>query len=83
MNNIKKTLETLIAYYGSTRGVGHTSAALGIKTDNKPLYVTYRNNPIIDGTAKTPLLYGNLEQNLIGRKQPLLIDHHVLNEIFP
>lgn len=82
MKNIKNTLQTLIQYYMSSRGAGHTSAALGIKTDTKALYLSERFDPIIEATGKKSILFGNVEQSLLGRNDPLLIDHHVLVQIF-
>lgn len=82
MIDVKDTLNQLLQYYQATRGVGHTLAALGKPTPDRPLFLShvYKNNIIEYG--KVPISFTNLKETLRGQRAPLIIDHFALTIIF-
>jgi hypothetical protein len=73
--SIKPTLELLLAYYRSTRGVGHTKALLVGAVDSDCVVLTDRSGTILSPKKELALSSVNLIHALIGNRRPMLLDN--------
>lgn len=85
---IEQTLEKLMHYYATTRGIGHTHAMIkGIESNIKArvLVVSHQHAKSINQNFHTKASFISLQSiengSLLGLKSPLVIDNFTLESI--
>ena len=74
-------LEFLDNYYRKNRQVGHTTAMLNGAKSDKNILVVFSNNMqknYIDLPKEQFVNVRNLQQSLMGRKNPVVVDHYTM-----
>ena len=78
-------LEVFDLYYQKNRQVGHTLSLLNGAKSDKNILVVFASNMqrnYIDLPKEQFINLGNLKQDLMGRKNPVLIDHFTMQMMY-
>lgn len=86
MSDIKETLQHLVRYYDTNRGVGHTSAVInGAQNTNGCVVVTAYRGDALQYAAQDTFTMMTLkdlrDDKLLGRRSPLVFDNHAITEL--
>ena len=78
-------LEVLDLYYRKNRQVGHTLALVNGAKSDKNILVLFANNmqkDYVDLPKNQFINLRNLKQDLMGRKNPVVVDHFTLQTMY-